>query len=161
MTGPAAIRPADRQTTGLHVPSWVVLAVVIAVAATAIFVPLSRLLAPPSFVERITFENPTDYDLYVEVTDAEREGWLAVGTAHKGRTTTVEDTVDQGEAWIFRFASQGEQGGELRISRSQLQRDDWKVHIPVAIAETLRANALRPRRRRVEHHDRKDEPCLR
>lgn len=144
MTGPAAIHPADPHTTGLHVPSWVFPAVVIAVAATAIFVPLSRLLAPPSFVERITFENRTEHDLYVEVTDAEREGWLAVGTAHKGRTTTMEDTIDQGEVWIFRFASQGEQGGELRISRSQLQRDDWKVHIPVAIADALRAKGATP-----------------
>lgn len=139
MTGPTAVRPAGSPTTRPGTAKGLAGAVVIVAAATVIFVGLSRLVAPPTFVDRLTFVNPTEYDLDVEVTDSERKGWLAVGTARKNQATTMEDTIDQGEVWIFRFAAQGQDGGELRMSRSQLERDSWTVQIPAQISATLRA----------------------
>ncbi len=138
MTGPTAVRPAGRPTTRPGTAKGVAAAVVIVAAVAIVFIGLSRLLASPPFVDRLTFVNPTEYDLHVEVTDARREGWLAVGTVRKNQTTTMEDTIDQGEVWTFRFAAQGQDGGELRISRMQLERDRWTVHIPAQIGATLR-----------------------
>lgn len=138
MTGPTAVRPAGRPTTGPRTVKGVAAAVVIVAAVAIIFIGLSRLLASPPFVDRLTFVNPTEYDLDIEVTDGRREGWLAVGTARKNKTTTMEDTIDQGEVWTFRFAAQGQDGGELRISRTQLERDRWAVQIPAQISATLR-----------------------
>ncbi len=139
MTGPTTVHPAERPTTAPGTANRVAAAVVVTVAALGVLIPLSRMSASPPLVARITFVNPTEYDLDVDVTDAERGGWLAVGTAHKNQSTTVEDTIDQGEVWIFRFSGQGQDAGELRISRSQLERDRWTVQIPAQISETLRA----------------------
>lgn len=139
MTRPTAVRPAGRPTTGPGIAKGVAAAVVITIAAVAILIPLSKMSAPPPFVARLTFVNPTEYHLDVEVTDAERDGWLAVGTVHKNQSTTMDDTIDQGEVWIFRFRAQGQDGGELRVSRAQLERDRWTVQIPAQIGDTLRA----------------------
>jgi hypothetical protein len=50
--------------------------------ATGVLAGLSLLLASclglPPRVDRITIANPTDYDLDVEVTGRDRDGWLPV-----------------------------------------------------------------------------------
>lgn len=56
----------------------------------------------------------------------------------------MEQITDQGEVWIFRFGGQGEQGGELRIDRSQLERESWRVRIPDRIGYELAAKGAPP-----------------
>lgn len=106
--------------------------------------PLSVLVESPSFIPRITFVNPSEYDLAIDATGAEREGWVSVGTARRESRTTHEDTIDHGDVWIFRFAGQGEDAGEVRITRRDLESADWTVHIPERIAEELRAKGAPP-----------------
>jgi len=129
---PAHSRPLRRQIRPFHV----FLVVTVAVA----FVPLSRLYSSaPQFIERIFIENPTDYHLSIEVTGVDRDGWVPVSTARRNATTVGEEILDVGEVWIFRFAAQGEQAGELRLTRTELERADWLVRIPARVGDELRA----------------------
>jgi hypothetical protein len=113
----------------------VVLAIVLAAAA----VPLMGLLEGPSFVDRLSVENPTRYDIGIDVTDADRDGWMAIGTARRATSSTFEEIIDQGDVWIFRFRAQGEDGGELRVTRQELEGDGWKLTIPESVGDDLQA----------------------
>lgn len=116
------------------IPAGVVVALVLAAA-----VPLMRLLETPSFVDRISVENPTRYDIGIEVTDADRDGWMAIGTARRATDSTFQEIIDQGDVWIFRFRAQGEDGGELRVTRQELERDEWKLTIAESVEDDLQA----------------------
>lgn len=114
------------------------LAVVVAVVVVVVAIP--RLFDSPPLVDRLAVENPTGYDISIEATDGHRRGWVAVGTAQRATTTTFEEIVDRGDVWIFRFSAQGQDGGELRVARHQLDRDRWHVRIPVEVGEQLEMN---------------------
>lgn len=114
-----------------------------AVAIIVVLVVVARFVDQPSFVDRISFENPTAYDLSVEVTNG-RGGVIAVGTARRNETTILYEVFDVGDNWVFRFGAQGEQGGELRASRSRLTKDDWKVRIPLRVGDQLRTAGAPP-----------------
>ena len=113
--------------------------VIIAVAALAGIVAGSRLLATFPQVDRITFRNPTTYDITVEVRGAEDDGWMPVATAGRRSTTVAEAVYDIGDTWIFRFTSQNEEGGQFRLTRHDLQRAGWIVLIPGSVEDQLRA----------------------
>ncbi len=50
----------------------------------------------------------------------------------------------QGDTWIFHFVGQGEDGGELQISHSELARQAWHLDIPDAVAQRLNAAGASP-----------------
>ncbi|MGH9154990.1 MAG: hypothetical protein ACRD1K_03885 [Acidimicrobiales bacterium] len=116
----------------------------IAVAIVATLIPLSRRFDQPHFVDRITFRNPTAYDLRIEVSGAGADGWQALGTARRNETTLAEQVYDIGDVWLFRFSAQGAEGGEVRLTRSQLSRDRWRIVIPDRVDEQLRARGAPP-----------------
>lgn len=62
---------------------------------------------------------------------------VAVGTVQRATTSTFEEIVDQGDAWIFRFSTQGEDSGELQVARQQLERDGWRIRVPAEVGEQL------------------------
>ena len=47
--------------------------------------------------------------------------------------------------WTFRFAAQGADGGELRLSRAQLESGRWTLEVPAAVAERLAAAGATPK----------------
>ena len=96
----------------------------------------------PSIFRRLTVHNPTPYLINVDVTGVERDGWLDVGSFRRERTRTVEELVDQGRQWVFRFSYGGVEAGELTVSRDQLARDGWRITVPAAVGETLRQAGL-------------------
>lgn len=106
--------------------------------------PLSAFLDTPSFIDRITFVNESEYDISIDVTTSSRDGWLSVGTAQRRATSAHEEVIDQGGVWIFRFAAQGEAAGELRMTRADLEDADWTVRIPDRVREELRAKGAPP-----------------
>lgn len=115
------------------------------VVVLAAFVAVApRVFVDPSRAEHVSFENRSVYAMEVEVTSARRDGWLRLGTAERGSTTVVSDVVDQGDEWIFRFGSQGLDGGETRVAKVDLVRDGWRVTIPDSIAEHLAAQGAPP-----------------
>ena len=88
-------------------------------------------------VARVTYENPTDYALRVEVSSGSGEGWTTAGFVAQRSTGAAEEVPDQGDVWVFRFDSQGETGGELRLRRSDLEATGWTVTIPADVGRRL------------------------
>jgi hypothetical protein len=95
------------------------------------------LLDSPRFIPQVRFENPTAYDLEIDVATAQHDGWMPVGTARRNGTTIAQEIFDIGDVWIFRFAAQGEIASELRISRAALERNQWRVPIPAVVGRQL------------------------
>jgi hypothetical protein len=87
--------------------------------------------AGPSTVPSITFENPTAYALDIEVSPGSGRAWTSAGSVRQKSTTEVHEVIDQGDVWLFRFDSQGETGGELQLTRAELEASGWTVAIPV------------------------------
>jgi hypothetical protein len=105
--------------------------------------PVARLaMGEPTSFSHLTVHNPTPYIINVDVTGAERDGWLGVGSFRRERTRTVEELADQGRQWVFRFSYGGVEGGELVLGREQLARDGWKVTVPAQVTERLRVAGL-------------------
>lgn len=105
-------------------------------------VAIPRFLDSPHLVDQLTVENPTDYDISIEVTDERRRGWVAVGTVQRATTSTFEEILDQGDVWIFRFSTQGEDGGELQVARQELERDGWRMRVPAEVGEQLKVRGV-------------------
>lgn len=126
-TGGAQFRVRQAGTAGFAVAGLVVV----------MLVAIPRFLDSPHLVDRLTVENPTGYDISIDATDHRRQGWVGLGTARRGTTSTFAEILDQGDVWIFRFSAQGEVGGELQVSRQQLERDEWRVRVPTEVGEQL------------------------
>ena len=140
---PNAVVARRRPTRGAA--AWIAAALVAAAVLLALALgPLAGLFYSPSFVPRVTFVNTTAYDISIDATGAERDGWLLVGTAQKNSTTVVEGTIDQGDVWIFRFSGQGQQVGEVKMTRDELEQAKWTVQIPDSIGAALRAAGAPP-----------------
>ena len=118
--------------------SWLVAALV----TLTCLIGANRVLAGPTFVDRIAVVNPTSYAFDVEITGADRHGWLQLGEVDQRATTEFEVVLDQGAAWIVRLAD-GE-GGELRFTRDELVRAGWRIEIPTSIESRLRPTWGRP-----------------
>jgi hypothetical protein len=99
---------------------------------------LASCSGPPPTVERITISNPTGYDLEVQVSDPNRDSWLPTGIVEAGSEQISEQVIDQGEVWIFRFLHWGESVGELELTRSELERNGWRLEVPGQVEERLR-----------------------
>jgi hypothetical protein len=139
MSPPTAVRPSRSAQAGSLLRRIRPLELVIAVLILAMIVPLSRIAFQPNYIKSISFENPSAYDLNVEVSDAGRTGWMAVATARRNGTTVAQDIYDIGSDWVFRFTAQGQAGGEVRVTRSDLAGDGWHLRIPEGIGAQLQA----------------------
>jgi hypothetical protein len=103
------------------------------------------LVRDPSFVDRVEVRNPTGYDLNIDITGSDRDGWLPISVATGGNNvTSTDEVVDQGDTWIFRFNYAGYSAGELRVPRSQLQDADWRVVVPDVVARRLLDQGVLP-----------------
>jgi hypothetical protein len=97
-----------------------------------------------SFVDSITIVNDTVYPAEAEVTGEDRNGWLRLTLAQQGAETTVEEVIDQGETWIFRFDYIGKHEEEVEISRQELEQDDWTIEVPSSFEQSLRDLGVPP-----------------
>jgi hypothetical protein len=98
----------------------------------------------PDFVDRVSVANTSGYDLDVDVTGAERDGWLPISVATGGSTTTTKEVVDQRGTWIFRFAYVGKAAGELSVSRADLAKRGWRIVVPADVSARLSAAGIEP-----------------
>ena len=137
--------------TGLRAPSkpapWLtrpvlLTLVALAVLAAALGISVSLATRGPAFVDRITIENPTLYNVQVDV-GAPGEVVVDLGAVPRGGSRTFEQVLDQGERWVFRLSFGGQDVGEVDVQRDQLETDRWRVTIPAAIGREL-GNAGHP-----------------
>lgn len=98
----------------------------------------------PHFVSRLSVVNPTAYQFDVDATNGNHKAWTSVGVVGPRTTEGFQDVVDQGDRWTLRFTYAGQPAGELSVSRQDLARDQWRVEVPVAFGEKLRAAGVNP-----------------
>jgi hypothetical protein len=136
MNPPTAVRPDTPARTRRHL-GLAVVAAAVGLAATIGLTSLVGLSSGPKTVGRITFENPTVYALDIEVSAGAAGGWTSAGSVRQKSTAEVTEVIDQGDVWVFRFDSQGASGGELRLTRAELEASGWRVSIPVEVGTRL------------------------
>ena len=136
MNRPAVVQPEtpDRIPDRIRLGVGAIVLGLVTVAALTFVV--GRSAGPPK-IARLTFENPTVYAIDVEVSPGTATGWTSAGTVRQQSTADVQEITDQGDVWLFRFTSQGETGGELRLSRSELEASGWRIVIPAEVGARL------------------------
>jgi hypothetical protein len=105
----------------------------VALVAAALLA-VTMLIPSPHFVHRITFDNRTPYHLDVAVTDARHDGWMGIGTAERGQRTDLDEIFDVGDVWVFRYSAQGHDSRTFKVTRSELEAQDWRVQVPDEVA---------------------------
>lgn len=132
--------------TGLRTPSRpvpsirrpVVLGVVaLAVVAVAFGIAVGSLTREAAFVAQVTVENPTPYNLQVDLGASEEGRVLELGTVPRESSRSFEQVVDQGAQWVFRLSFGGKDVGEVVVPRRQLEEDGWRVAVPGSIGRDL------------------------
>jgi len=114
----------------------IVIAAVFALAAGAL------LFDDPSRVPTVTIENPTAYDVRVDVSDGDQAGWTVLGSARQHCSASVESAVDRGDTWVFRLRAQGMVEDEIAVSRSDLEQANWHFVVPETLAEQWETNGV-------------------
>ena len=114
-----------------------------AVAALVVLPLLGALAREPGRVD-LTIVNRTEYDVEVTVTGGRAGAALALGTARKRSTTEVGEVLDVGETWIFRLTAQGQDAGDVRTTRRQLEQDQWRIEFSPALGEALADRGVPP-----------------
>ena len=143
MNPPTVVRP-DTSKPAHHRLGIAIAVVVVGVAAAVGLTSLVGLSSGPKTVARITFENPTLYALDIEVSPGTAGGWTSAGSVRQKSTAVVAEVIDQGDIWVFRFDSQGASGGELRLTRAELEASGWRVSIPAEVGARLAAAGAPP-----------------
>ncbi|MGH9222589.1 MAG: hypothetical protein ACRD2W_02030 [Acidimicrobiales bacterium] len=106
-----------------------------------VMVPAQRL---PSFADRITVVNPSHYHIEVDVRGGSDRTWFSLGGYSPESTRTSYQVIDQGSRWVFRFTAGGRDGGDMIVTRGQLQASRWRVTIPDDVANRLAAQGVTP-----------------
>lgn len=112
--------------------------------ALALIVAVLAAVEGPTFVDRVSIRNSTPYALDVDVTGAQRDGWLPLGPVSPGGRLDLSDVVDNGDRWVVRVSSAGIDGGEVVVSRQELERSGWLITIPDDVSARLAANGVSP-----------------
>jgi hypothetical protein len=97
-----------------------------------------------SFVEQLSLVNNTEYSANVEVTGPNQDGWLELNHLEPNSTTVVQDVIDQGELWIFRFDYLGRYQMEMEVSSRELAQSDWTIEVPERFEQALRNMGVAP-----------------
>lgn len=114
------------------------------IVLAALLVPLSRALQPPEFLERITIENDTEYDLSVKLRDSLDGPVLGLGVATAGSTKEVQSVLDPGDTFVFDLSYGGVDAESLIVDRSTLEESGWRLAVPAAAAAPLRDAGVPP-----------------
>ena len=110
----------------------------IAPVCVAFVVALTMIAAEPARVDQLTVTNPSEHEVRVSV------GNVQLADVQAGTSRRYRAVLDQGQRWVFTFASQSVEAGAIEVDRSVLAADDWTVVIPDDIIATLRAAPIEP-----------------
>ena len=95
-------------------------------------------LSTAAFVPRLTIDNPTAFDVNVELASGADDG-VALGTIGREGQSVLEEVADPGGQWTFRFSYAGVDGGDLVLSRADLRSAGWQLVVPAEVGERLLA----------------------
>jgi hypothetical protein len=115
--------------------TWVIPAVLV---LAAILLVVNLTLAVPGR-ETLRLDNRTGVAVRVTASDEGRDGWLPVTTVDARSRNRVQEVLDQGEVWRFRYEVGPDRIAEVRRTRGQLEAADWTVVIPADAADALSA----------------------
>ena len=119
-------------------PKVIITAVAAAVVAVGLLLAAQQLLPSTSSVRQITVTNPTPFHLEIDVTGVGKAHSVTLGAIGREQDKTFDDVIDQGDQWIFRFSSGTTDAGEMRIPRSELEQNHWKLKVSNDIGARLR-----------------------
>jgi hypothetical protein len=118
-----------------------------AVIATAVVVlGGSWAVRGPDFVDRVTVENPTRFDVDVDVAGSDGRV-LELTQVLAGRTKAVRDVIDQGKSWTVTFSYAGTEAGAMQLDRTTLEDDGWRIVVPAGVEQELESAGYEPRSR--------------
>lgn len=95
------------------------------------------------YVERLTLDNPSEYGFSVDVSDG-RSGWLSLGEVKRESEDVIEEVIDMGKVWVFRFSFHGRFEEQITIDRTKLRAEGWRVSVPETLIGRLRASGEPP-----------------
>jgi hypothetical protein len=117
---------------------------VVIVLVGVIAVVLAQLFVTTPARRTLTLVNTTDYELTVEAARPGDTSWAPIAILDPGQPERVVRPIDQGDEWVLRFQAQGRSGGEVAVSRQQLDEDGGRFVVPATVAEELDAAGATP-----------------
>jgi hypothetical protein len=102
----------------------------------------SLLVDDPGRIAALTIDNPTPYDIRVDVRGDEADGWTVLTSARQHCAAFVESSIDHGERWVFRLRAQDRATAEIAVSRSDLERANWHFAVPATVAQQWEAGGI-------------------
>jgi hypothetical protein len=96
------------------------------------------------FIPRLTVDNPTPFAVNLQVAGPPGQGSSDVGTVGRETQDVVEQVLDAGDRWVFRFSYGGVDAGEVELSRAVLRAAGWRLSVPPEVAGRLAAAGLTP-----------------
>ena len=118
-------------------PSLLGDAVVILLAGLIALLGVAVLDQRPTRLDQLTVDNPSDYELIVEVHGAE-PGWMPLATVGPHKSVPVTGPIDQGDTWYVRFSGQGRVLDPIVVRRDDLRDNGWHLAIPDLVGAQLR-----------------------
>jgi hypothetical protein len=112
-------------------------AVAIVIAIVGVMVVGIVLLSGPARVGHLTVDNPTDYDLSIQLAPSTNGAWLPFAVVGQRSTREFQDVTDQGDTWVFHFRAQGQDGGDLMLTKADLQAAGWHITVPATVVTQL------------------------
>ncbi len=119
-------------------------AVAIVIAIASVLVVGVVLLDGPARINRLTLTNPTEYDVSVQLASSADGAVLPLAVLGQRSTRDIRDVIDQGDSWVFRFRAQGQDAGDLTITRDALAAAGWQVTVPATVTSQLQALGVPP-----------------
>src|SRR5690242_7550229 len=108
MTPPVDIRPPARRPTKGTRPRRPVGSVALAAVLLVAGVWLLSVVVfdDPARVDQLKIDNPSEFDIGVDVRAADAPGRLLLGQAVQRCATAFHDLIDQGSRWTIHFSAQ-------------------------------------------------------
>jgi hypothetical protein len=128
--------------TSLYNPATVA-QLAIAVLAVGTFWFAHSILSLPARAE-VTVANDTDYALDVAVRAPGDQSVTTFGRVERGGERTQSRLLDPGDRWVFTFAHDGVEVGELELTRDEIAAMHGTVEVPPEVGRRARSLGLQP-----------------
>ncbi len=134
------IRPPNRPAFPARLTALVAAGVVAATGTVMLLLALEG----PSFVDEVNVVNGTVYRFNVAVAGPDDDGVVELGALGRDDQNRFQAVLDQGDVWVFSFSYGGVDGGEVSVTRDELEAAGWTLDVPAAAEERLRQSGVTP-----------------